>query len=254
MNNTLIELRHVSKVFKGGPGLAGWEYRQAVKDISFTVGVAEIVALIGQSGAGKTTIANLIMQISNLSDGELLYRGKPIAEVSPVEIRKKIQILFQDPYSTLNPAMNVETILKEPVVINERLSAGEVSKKIERLLSDVSLPLSILKRYPHQLSGGQRQRVALARALALEPELIVCDEPLSAVDRATREKIIRLIRQKNISGTSFLIIAHDLDFVEEVAGRVIVIYQGRLVESGDVREVFDSPRHEYTKRLMAERR
>lgn len=236
---------------------AGALVRPVLRDVSFTVRENEIVGLVGESGSGKSTIGRLIAGLDQPDEGSISLRERIYSRPGPGgvsidrKLRSDIQVIFQDPYASLNPRRRIRSILAEPFIIGGKLDAVAIRRRVEELARDVELSGDVLDRFPAQLSGGQRQRVAIARAIALEPSLIVADEPVSALDITTQAKIIQLLkairRQRNLS---LLFISHDLGVVSELCDRVIVLEKGVIVEAGDTARVFGAPRHPYTVRLI----
>lgn len=232
--------------------------RPVLDNVSFTIGEGEILGLVGESGSGKSTIGRLIAGLDWPDAGLISFReqdySRPGAKgIAPKgDLRKSIQVIFQDPYASLNPRRRIEAILSDPFVIHGIINKAELREKVKQLLSDVELPHEILDRLPSQLSGGQRQRVAIARAISLRPSLIVADEPVSALDITTQLKVIALLaRLRDKLGVSFLFISHDLGVVSELCDRVIVLEKGQIVETGQTWQVFEHPVHDYTRRLLA---
>ncbi len=227
----------------------------ALSDVSLSVDSGEIVALVGESGSGKTTAALAIMGVHPLDSGTIRFMGQTLETMSPAkrrEIGKHIQMVLQDPYGSLDPRWPVGRIVAEPLVSYGIGSRDDRRRRVKQLLDLVALPGSVAERFPRQLSGGQRQRVAIARALAVEPRLIVADEPVSALDVSVRAQILSLLRDIQAeTGVALLVIAHDLAMVRAVADRVNVMYLGRVVESGSAASVIDEPTHPYTKALIA---
>ncbi|WP_196258149.1 ATP-binding cassette domain-containing protein [Pelagibacterium limicola] len=225
-----------------------------LKDVSLTIRPGETVGLVGESGSGKTTLGRAILGIGPVSAGEILYEGTNIAGVAPRDRRGNaaaIQAVFQDPYSSLNPSMTVEDILIEPIVARGLASASEASAKVNTLLDQVALPADAAQRYPREFSGGQRQRVAIARALALSPRLIVCDEPVSALDLSTQARVLDLfIDIQQATGVAYLFVSHDLTVVRHISHRVAVMRNGEIVEFDECDQVTANPSHDYTKRLL----
>ncbi|MVW78658.1 ABC transporter ATP-binding protein [Bordetella sp. 02P26C-1] len=226
----------------------------AVNDVSFTVKKGETFSIVGESGCGKSTLGRCIARLLEPSDGRVMFEGQDIGKLAHGELRelrKKIQFIFQDPYSSMNPRMRVRSVLAEPLH-NFNVPAAKVSARLDELLRLVSLKPESLDKYPHQFSGGQRQRLVIARALALEPEFIVCDEPVSALDVSVQAQVINLLvdLQKSLHLT-YLFISHDLSVVRHLSHSVAVMYLGRVVETGTRDEIFNTPRHPYTRALMA---
>ncbi|MGW5265826.1 dipeptide ABC transporter ATP-binding protein [Microbispora sp. NPDC004025] len=227
----------------------------ALADVSFDLREGEIVGLVGESGSGKSTIGRIVAGLARPTAGSVALRGEeynaPGDVRLPKSLRPAIQVVFQDPYGSLNPRRTVAATLAEPFAVNTDLPAAEIRARVEALVARVELPLSVLHRLPSQLSGGQRQRVAIARAIALRPSVVVADEPVSALDVTTQTQILALIRRlRDELGTSFLFISHDLGAVAALCERVVVLNHGRVVEQGPVHEVFDEPRDAYTRTLL----
>lgn len=225
-----------------------------LKDVSFTLRPGETVGLVGESGSGKTTIGRAILGIGPVSSGKILFKGTDIAGVPPRERKNdaaRIQAVFQDPYTSLNPAMTIEDILTEPLAARGLATVSEARKRVKTLLDQVNLPSDAAYRYPREFSGGQRQRVAIARALALSPSLIICDEPVSALDLSTQARVLDLfIELQERTGVAYLFITHDLAVVRHISHRVAVMRAGEIVEFGDADKVTARPEHPYTKRLL----
>ncbi|NLL45621.1 MAG: ABC transporter ATP-binding protein [Clostridiales bacterium] len=229
---------------------------KAVDDISFTVKEGETFGLVGESGCGKTTAGKAILRVLNPTDGKVIYKGRDIAKMPMREIktiRRELQLIFQDPYSSLDPRQSVYSILKEAIVCDrKRHSASEIQERVEDLLRHVELDLSMSDRYPHEMSGGQRQRLGIARALACNPKLIVCDEPVSALDVSIQAQIINLFEElQSKLGLTYIFIAHDLAVVRHIASRIGIMYLGNVVELMESRELFNNSQHPYTKALLS---
>ncbi len=228
----------------------------ALENASLTVRPRETVAIVGESGSGKSTLAKCILRLEEPTSGEALYQGEDLVTMSPAQIfsvRRAIQMVFQDPTQSLNPRMSVYDIISEAFRIHpEILPKAQWKQRVQDLLGHVGLDGSHMRRYAHQFSGGQRQRIAIARALALEPKLIICDEAVSALDVSIQAQVIALLRQlQEEFGLSYLFIAHDLPLVRDFAHRVVVMQGGRIVEQGPVQQIFEAPREEYTRNLLA---
>ena len=226
---------------------------KALNDINIHVGQGETLGLVGESGSGKTTLGRAILGLAPVTAGSIDFLGKEISHASRRERRdlsRDLQVVFQDPYTSLNPSMEIGQILAEPLQI-QGLDAAAATKRIAELLDQVGLPSDALHRLPREFSGGQRQRVAIARALALSPKLIVCDEPVSALDLTTQARILDLFLQiQKDTGVSYLFVSHDLDVVRHISHRVAVMYKGEIVEQGPASQVTVNPSHPYTQRLL----
>jgi len=252
----LLEIRDLAKAFSV-PGKSGDKANllQAVDGVSLEIAAGETLGLVGESGCGKSTLARLVLGLTPADRGEVLYRGTDLCFLSPRQIRpyrRQIQMIFQDPFSSLNPRMTVGETLAEPMLIHSLCSAKERPQKVEKLLNQVGLDAAAAARYPHEFSGGQRQRISIARALAVEPELIVADEPVSALDLSVQAQILNLLREiQGQHNLSYLFIAHDLAVVEHVSDRVAVMYLGKIVETAPADELYRQPRHPYTEALLA---
>jgi ABC-type glutathione transport system ATPase component len=233
-----------------GFGKAGFK---ALNDINIHVGQGETLGLVGESGSGKTTLGRAILGLAPVTAGSIDFLGKEISHASRRqrrELSRDLQVVFQDPYTSLNPSMEIGQILAEPLQI-QGMDGAAATKRIAELLDQVGLPTDALHRLPREFSGGQRQRVAIARALALSPKLIVCDEPVSALDLTTQARILDLFLQiQKDTGVSYLFVSHDLDVVRHISHRVAVMYKGEIVEQGPASQVTVNPTHPYTQRLL----
>ncbi|MCX5496713.1 ABC transporter ATP-binding protein [Kaistia dalseonensis] len=227
----------------------------ALDRISFDIFKGETLSLVGESGCGKSTAGFTILQLHKPTEGKVLYDGADLATLSEKELRayrRRLQIVFQDPYSTLNPRMTVGDCIAEPVRFHKLAAKKDIPARVDQLLADVGLPARFANRYPHELSGGQRQRVVIARALACEPEFLVCDEAISALDVSIQAQIINLLQDlQEKYGLTYLFIAHDLAVVRHISDRVAVMYLGRFAEIGPKDAVFNAPLHPYTKALLS---
>ncbi|MGD8351997.1 MAG: ATP-binding cassette domain-containing protein, partial [Nitrospirota bacterium] len=251
----IIEARGLKKHFplKGGP-FARAEWLRAVDGVDFSVRRDRVFALVGESGCGKSTVARLLLRLSEPTSGEVLFRGEdvsPLAGEGLKRFRRAVQIIFQDPFASLNPRRNVLDTLSEPMKIHGLATAAEMRARVLELLGKVGMD-DVLGRYPHEFSGGQRQRICIARALAVSPEVIVADEPLSALDVSIQAQILNLLQDlRRESGISFVFISHDLRVVEYFSDEVGVMYLGKIVEQAPSEELFAEPRHPYTEVLLA---
>ncbi|WP_394279642.1 ABC transporter ATP-binding protein [Microbacterium sp.] len=250
--DNIVEVEGLTKLY---PVRGSKEDFAAVSDVSFAIPRGKTVAIVGESGSGKTTTARMMLKVVEPTSGVIRFDGVDVASLKGRqlrEFRQKVQPIFQDPYSSLNPMFTIERIIAEPLEFYKRGSSAERSARVRKLLDDVALPESSLRRYPSELSGGQRQRVAIARALALSPELIVCDEPVSALDVLVQDQILTLLRDlQNEYGLSYLFISHDLAVVRLISDYVGVMKDGKLVEAATSEEIFTNPRDPYTRNLLA---
>jgi ABC-type glutathione transport system ATPase component len=226
---------------------------QALKGVSIDIFPGECVGLVGESGSGKTTLGRAVLGLAPVTGGSIKYKGKEIGHLSRRARRSlsdEIQVVFQDPYSSLNPSLTIEQSLAEPLRV-KKMSGPDASKRVRTLLDQVGLPTNAADRLPREFSGGQRQRIAIARALALSPELIVCDEPVSALDLSTQARVLDLFKDiQEATGVAYLFVSHDLAVVRHLSHRVAVMYHGEIVEYGDGDKVTSDPDHPYTQRLL----
>ena len=252
-NEVLLEVKNLKKYYEIKQGLFKKVYVKAVDDVSFQIKKGETLGIVGESGCGKTTLGRCILQIPKPTDGEICFHGEPVTDANSKEFRKKMQIVFQDPYASLDPRKTVADIIGEALDIHGLCKTREERKgKVLELMKMVGLNEKFYNRYPHEFSGGQRQRIGIARALAVSPEFIVCDEPVSALDVSIQAQVInmleRLQREKQLT---YLFIAHDLAVVKHISDRIGVLYLGHLVEIGPAAEVYQNPKHPYTKALIS---
>lgn len=254
-NEPLLRVEHLTKYYpvKGGFWDRTVAQVHAVDDVSFTIGAGETLGLVGESGCGKSTIGRQLAGLEKPTSGQVFYQGKELSALSAAEmrpIRTQIQMVFQDSYSALNPRKTIFHILSEPMLYHKMVPRAAVEHEVDRLLDMVGLPKSAKSRYPHEFSGGQRQRIGIARALSLSPKLIICDEPVSALDVSVQAQVLNLFRdlQKEL-GLSYLFIGHGLAAVNYVSDRVAVMYLGQIVEIAPAQELFQNPLHPYTKAL-----
>ncbi|MFB4349124.1 ABC transporter ATP-binding protein [Microbacterium sp. CR_7] len=251
-SDNIVEIENLTKVY---PVRGQKDDFVAVNDVSLAIPRGETVAIVGESGSGKTTTARMLLKIIEPTSGLIRFEGKDVSSLSKAEtkdFRQRVQPIFQDPYSSLNPMFTIERLISEPLDFYRRGSGADRRKRVRQLLDDVALPQSMLTRYPSELSGGQRQRVAIARALALSPDLIVCDEPVSALDVLVQDQILTLLGDlQREYGLSYLFISHDLAVVRLISDYVCVMKDGVLVEAASSEEIFTNPRDPYTRRLLA---
>jgi ABC-type glutathione transport system ATPase component len=247
---SLLDIENVEVTYKGKGRKKDF---RALKGVSLDIRPGECVGLVGESGSGKTTLGRAVLGLAPVTKGSIRLNGQEIAHASRQERRelaRDIQVVFQDPYSSLNPSMSIEQILGEPLLVRN-WTKDAANKRVRELLDSVGLPSDAADRRPREFSGGQRQRIAIARALALDPKLIVCDEPVSALDLTTQARVLDLFLEiQERTGVAYLFISHDLAVVRHLSHRVAVMYQGEIVEWGDGDQVSTNPSHEYTKRLM----
>jgi len=250
--DNIVEVERLTKIYKVR---GSKEDFAAVKDVSFSIPRGETVAIVGESGSGKTTTARMLLKVIEPTSGAMRFDGVDVATLKGRQLRdfrQRVQPIFQDPYSSLNPMFSIERIISEPLEFYKRGSSKERTARVRQLLDDVALPQSMLRRYPSELSGGQRQRVAIARALALSPDLIVCDEPVSALDVLVQDQVLTLLRDlQREYGLSYLFISHDLAVVRLISDYVCVMKDGKLAEAASSEEIFTNPRDPYTRHLLA---
>jgi oligopeptide/dipeptide ABC transporter ATP-binding protein len=255
--SALLDVKHLTKhypVRKGVFGRATGEVH-AVDDVSFTIGEGETLGLVGESGCGKSTTGKAILRLIDVTSGSIEWRGKRIEALGEADVRpfrRELQAVFQDPYSSLNPRMRAADIVAEPIRNFESAGKDEIAGRVAALFGKVGLRPDQMVKYPYEFSGGQRQRLGIARALAPHPRLIVCDEPVSALDVSVQAQVINLLRDlQQELGLSYLFVAHDLAVVEHISHRVAVMYLGKIVELADRRSLFAQPQHPYTEALLS---
>jgi len=254
--SALLTVRNLTKEFESRSGLFQQpRIVRAVDDVSFEIHEGETFGLVGESGSGKSTTGRCILRLIEPTSGEVRFRDRNLLALSPADLRaerRNLQIVFQDPFSSLNPRLRVRQIVEEPLVIHAIGTKAERRARVEELFGLVGLDPSHLDRFPHQFSGGQRQRIGLARALALNPSLVIADEPVSALDVSVQAQVVNLLMElQGRLKLTYLFIAHDLRLVRQICDRVAVIYRGRIVELSDAERVFSQPRHDYTRALLS---
>ena len=254
----LLEVRNLRKLFAGKSSFFQKDksWIKAVDDVSFTLNPKETLGVVGESGCGKSTMGRSVLRLIEPTSGEIFYKGKDFTKASGQELRKMradMQIIFQDPYASLNPRMTIGEIIAEPLNIQKRYKTQEETRaQVLKVMEVVGLNTKYYNRYPHEFSGGQRQRIGIARAIVLNPSLVVCDEPVSALDVSVQAKIINLLKElQQKLNISYIFISHDLGVVKHIADRVMVMYRGHVVEEGTRDEIFSHPKHDYTKLLLS---
>lgn len=247
----LLQVQDVRVDFPLGKG----QVFQALKGVSIDIRAGETVGLVGESGSGKTTMGRVILGLTPASSGRVVFDGEDITHARPARRRtlgRDIQVVFQDPYGSLNPARTIGDTLAEPLLNDRSLSRADMAQRIAEVLQRVGMPADTAERYPGQFSGGQRQRIAIARAVIAKPRLIVCDEPVSALDLSVQAQVLNLLKELQQSmGLAMLFISHDLTVVRHVSHRTVVLYRGDIVEQGEAGQVHDHPQHPYTRALLA---
>jgi ABC-type oligopeptide transport system ATPase subunit len=251
----LFEIKNLQKHYEIKKSLfAKPSIIKALNGVSFDVNKGEILSIVGESGCGKSTTAKLLMTIEKPTSGSILFNGEDVTKFDKAklkEYRKKVQIIFQDPYSSLNPRWKVGKIIAEPLLLNTNLNSKQIKEKVLAIMNKVGLKEEWYERYPHQFSGGQRQRIGIARALVVEPEVIICDEPVSALDVSIQAQVLNLLLDlQEEFNLTYIFISHDLSVVEHISDRIIVMYFGDIVESSDVDTLFKNPTHKYTQTLL----
>lgn len=252
----LLRVETIKKYFPLTGGRHGAEkWLKAVDGVDFGVGEKTVFALVGESGCGKSTVARMILKLLPLTGGRILFRGQDIAGMQGNDLkgfRRSVQIIFQDPFASLNPRMRIASTLSEPFIIHKTVPRREIPDRVAQLLEKVGLSGDAMSKYPHEFSGGQRQRICIARAIALSPELIIADEPLSALDVSIQAQIVNLLQEiKQETGISLVFISHDLKVVHYLSDEVAVMYLGKIVERAKTEDLFRNPKHPYTELLLS---
>ncbi len=256
-NTPLLQVRELHTHFRTGGGIfAEKTWLRAVNGISFDIHAGEVLSLVGESGCGKSTVGRTLTQLEPSTSGAALFNGQDILPMTASAfrpLRRDIQMIFQDPFASLNPRLTIEQTLTEPLFIHGlAASKTEARALIADTLELVGMAPKVMERYPHEFSGGQRQRIGIARVMILKPKLVIADEAVSALDVSIQAQVLNLIKElQRDSGMSMLFISHDLGVVRHISDRVAVMYQGQIVETGDKRQIFEAPQHEYTKRLLS---
>ena len=252
-NKTLVEVKNLKQYFPITTGFLKTTMLKAVDDVSFSIKKGETLGLVGESGCGKTTVGRTLLHLYKPTAGEVIFDGKPVTSATMKEYRRRAQMVFQDPYSSLNPRMTVGDIVAEPIDVH-KLCKGkkERDERVRELLATVGISSEQATRYAHEFSGGQRQRIGIARALASNPEFIVCDEPVSALDVSIQAQVVNMLEDlQSQLGLSYLFIAHDLSVVKHISSRIAVMYLGHIVEMADANELHRNPAHPYTISLLS---
>jgi len=255
-NSVLLEAKNLKKYFTVNSSMFKDKksFVHAVDNVSLKIYEKETLALVGESGCGKSTLGRLLIRLLEATDGEVLFNGKNIYQLKAEELRRlrsEMQIIFQDPYASLNPRMRVGEIISEPIITHYAISRKEKEDRVKALMNVVGLREAYMNRFPHQFSGGQRQRIGIARALALNPKLIICDEPVSALDVSIQSQILNLLQDlQQELGLTYLFISHDLSVVKHISDRVCVMFLGKVCELGPTKDIYAEPLHPYTKFLI----
>lgn len=256
MSEFILVGKHLNKSYSQRSGKFGLSdtWVKALDDVSIQLRTGATLAVVGESGSGKSTLARCLLQLQPLDSGEVLFQGRNLAELPAAELRRErqhLQMIFQDPFASLNPRMKVGDIVGEGLLIHKLGSKTEQADKVKQMLERVGLSAADMQKYPHEFSGGQRQRIGIARALVLRPKVVVCDEPVSALDVSIQAQILLLLKDlQQEMNLSYLFISHDLRVVRHIADEVAVMHQGRLIEQGKVSDIYDTPSQEYTRNLL----
>jgi len=257
MSDDILIARHLVKTYTQRSGRFGFASTQvkALDDVSISLRAGTTLAVVGESGSGKSTLARCLLQLQPLDSGEVLFDGQDLAKLMPNqlrEMRKNLQMVFQDPFASLNPRMRVGEIVGEGLLIHDLGNAAQRQQKVIAMLKRVGLSEADMQKYPHEFSGGQRQRIGIARALVLNPQVVVCDEPVSALDVSIQAQILLLLKElQQEMALSLIFISHDLRVVRYIADDMVVMYHGKVVEQGKVADIYAQPQHAYTQNLLA---
>lgn len=257
MSKAILIANHLVKTYTQRSGRFGFGTTQvkALDDVSIQLSAGNTLAVVGESGSGKSTLARCLLQLQPFDSGEVLFEGQDLARMPANQlraIRKNLQMVFQDPFASLNPRMRVGEIVGEGLLIHGLGSSAEQQQKVIAMLKRVGLTEADMQKYPHEFSGGQRQRIGIARALVLQPKVVVCDEPVSALDVSIQAQILLLLKElQQEMALSYIFISHDLRVVRHIADEIVVMYQGKVVEQGKIANIYAHPQHEYTKHLLA---
>ncbi len=249
----LLDVRNVRKTYKVSQGMfSARKTLMALRDVSLTINKGDVLGIVGESGCGKSTLAKILLSLEQPTDGTITFEGRTLSSVKHAVISRRVQPIFQDPYSSLNPRKTIGSIITLPLRVHRIGTAESRREALREMMDSVGLPERMADSYPNQLSGGQRQRVAIARALIMRPELVICDEPTSALDVSVQSQILNMLMDlKERFGLTYVFISHNLAVVEHIATRIAVMYLGRVVEQAPAREFFAAPKHPYSNALMA---
>ena len=250
MAETLLEIKNLKKYFNTPKGVL-----HAVDNVSFTIEKGKTLGVVGESGCGKSTLGRTIIHLLESTDGQILFEGEDITHVKGrqlKDLRRKVQIIFQDPFSSLNPRMTVEEIIQEPMIVSKKYTKEEIEERTLLLMSKVGIDERMRLLYPHEMDGGRRQRVGIARALAVDPQFVVCDEPVSALDVSIQAQVLNLLKDlQEEMGLTYMFVTHNLSVVRHISDDIAVMYLGQLVEKCTTKELFDKPMHPYTQALLS---
>lgn len=250
MSTPVIEVKNLKKYFPTPHGML-----HAVDNVSFTIEKGKTLGVVGESGCGKSTLGRTIIHLHESTSGQILLDGKDVTHLQGGELKKareSMQIIFQDPYSSLDPRKSIDTTIREPLVVARRFTKAEINQKTQELMDLVGIDERLRRAYPHELDGGRRQRVGIARALALEPEFVVCDEPVSALDVSIQAQVLNLLKKlQQDRGLTYMFVTHDMSVVRHISDDICVMYLGQVVEKCEAKELFQNPLHPYTKALLS---